>query len=103
MPVAGCRTLPIVYGVRKTAWMISPSFVLPFLMMPIGVHARILTGNPLALDVLGAVLALWGVYVVWLMVRRPEELATVENHVSWKHMYLMMFTAQVGFAVAYLL
>lgn len=100
--VAGCRTLPIVYGVRKTAWMISPSFVLPFLMMPLGVHARILTGNPVALDVLGAVLAAWGVYVVWLMVRRPEELATVENHVSWKHMYLMMFTAQVGLAVAYI-
>ena len=27
----GCRTLPIVYGVRRAAWMISPSFVVPFL------------------------------------------------------------------------
>ena len=25
----GCRTLPIVYGVRRAAWMISPSFVVP--------------------------------------------------------------------------
>ena len=25
----GCRTLPILYGVRRAAWMISPSFVLP--------------------------------------------------------------------------
>ena len=25
----GCRTLPIIHGVRKTAWMISPSFVVP--------------------------------------------------------------------------
>ena len=24
------------------------------------------------------------------------------NHVSWAHMYRMMFVAQVGFAVAYL-
>ena len=25
----GCRTLPIIYGVRRAAWMISPSFVVP--------------------------------------------------------------------------
>jgi hypothetical protein len=37
------------------------------------------------------------------MLRRPEELATDANHVSWAHMYRMMFVAQVGFAVAYLL
>ncbi len=54
------------------------------------------------LSFLSAGLAAWGAYVVWLMLRRPEELATVENHVSWKHMYLMMFVLQVGFAVAYL-
>ncbi len=100
---AGCRTLPVIYGPRKTAWMISPSFVLPFLMMPLGAHAGILTGNLVALDVLGLALACWGAYVVWLMVRRPEELATVENHVSWKHMYLMMFVMQIGFAGAYLI
>ena len=29
----GCRTLPIIYGVRRAAWMISPSFVVPFLML----------------------------------------------------------------------
>lgn len=99
---AGCRTLPIIYGVSKTAWMISPSFVLPFVMIPVGVHTGVLTGNGLALDLLGVVLSVWGVYVVYLIVRRPEELATVENHISWTHMYLMMFVAQVGFAAAYL-
>ena len=29
----GCRTLPIIYGVRRAAWMISPSFVVPFLLI----------------------------------------------------------------------
>ena len=29
----GCRTLPIQYGVRRAAWMISPSFVVPFVMI----------------------------------------------------------------------
>ena len=35
--------------------------------------------------------------------RRPEDLAVEENHVSWAHMYRMMFVAQIGFALAYLL
>ena len=41
----GCRTLPIIYGVRRAAWMISPSFVVPFVMISVGVLAGILTGN----------------------------------------------------------
>ena len=41
----GCRTLPIIYGVRRAAWMISPSFVVPFLMIAVGACTGILTGN----------------------------------------------------------
>ena len=97
----GCITLPVKYGVKKAAWMIAPFFVLPFAMIPIGVSAGILTGNALFLDLMGLGLALWGVYTVWLLVRRPEELATTENHPSWTHMYLMMMALQIGFALAY--
>ena len=99
----GCRTLPIVYGVRRAAWMISPSFVLPFVMIPVGVFAGILTGNPILLHTLSIVMTAYGIYVCYLMLRRPEDLAVDENHVSWAHMYRMMFVAQVGFALAYLL
>ena len=99
----GCQTLPILYGVKKAAWMIAPFFVLPFLLIPIGVHAGILTGNPVLLDALAAALVAYGVYTVYLLVRRPEELAFTENHPSWTHMYLMMMVAQVGFALAYVL
>jgi 4-hydroxybenzoate polyprenyltransferase len=98
----GCRTLPIRYGVRKAAWMISPFFIFPWLLMPVGAHYGILTGNAKFLAILGVVLALWGAYTVWLIVRNPEELTSTENHPSWRHMYLMMMAAQVGFAVAYL-
>ena len=42
----GCQTLPILYGVKKAAWIIAPFFVLPFVLIPIGVWAGILTGNP---------------------------------------------------------
>ena len=99
----GCRTLPIQYGVTRAAWMISPSFVVPFLMIPAGGWLGILTGNFWLLQILGAVMTAYGLYVCYLMLRRPEELAIDENHVSWAHMYRMMFVAQVGFALAYLL
>ena len=101
--LGGCRTLPIQFGVRRAAWMISPSFVVPFVMIPIGAWAGVLTGNFWLLQVLGVVMTAYGIYVCYLMLRRPEELAVEENHVSWAHMYRMMFVAQVGFAVAYLL
>ena len=99
----GCRTLPIMYGVTRAAWMISPSFVIPFLMISVGAWAGILTGNFILLQLLSAVMTTYGVYVCYLMLRRPEDLAVEENHVSWAHMYRMMFVAQIGFAVAYLL
>jgi 4-hydroxybenzoate polyprenyltransferase len=98
----GCLTLPIQYGVRRAAWMISPSFVLPFLMIPLGAWMGILTGNFWLLQALGVFMTLYGVYVCYLMLRRPEDLAVEENHVSWAHMYRMMFVAQVGFALAYI-
>jgi 4-hydroxybenzoate polyprenyltransferase len=99
----GCRTLPIQHGVSRAARLISPSFVVPFAMIPVGAWLHVLTGNFWLLQALGATMTLYGVYVCHLMLRRPEELAVLENHVSWTHMYRMMFVAQLGFAVAYLL
>ncbi|HEX5759267.1 MAG TPA: UbiA family prenyltransferase [Thermoanaerobaculia bacterium] len=106
----GCRTLPIIHGVEKAAWIMSPFFVLPWLLVPLGIWLRdpadpslpILTGNPTLLVALGAVLTLWGCYTVWLLVRDPSSLTATENHPSWRHMYLMLMAAQVGFAVAYM-
>jgi 4-hydroxybenzoate polyprenyltransferase len=100
---AGFETLPVVHGPRRAAWMIAPFLVLPFLLIPWGLKRGYLSGNPLVLALLTALLAAWGAYVVYLMVRRPEDLARTENHPSWTHMYVMMFVAQVGFALAYVL
>ena len=63
----------------------------------------VLTGNFWLLQLLGLTMTAYGLYVCYLMLRRPEEFAVEENHVSWAHMYRMMFVAQVGFALAYLL
>jgi geranylgeranylglycerol-phosphate geranylgeranyltransferase len=99
----GVRTLPIVLGVRRAAYAIAPFFVVPWLLMPVGAWLGVLTGNHVALVILGIVLALWGAYTVWLIVRNPDELTATENHPSWRHMYLMMMAAQIGFAVAYVI
>jgi geranylgeranylglycerol-phosphate geranylgeranyltransferase len=105
----GCRTLPIVYGPRKAAWMIAPAFVLPWLLFPLGTllpapeGGRLLTGPPSLLVALGLVLALWGSHTVYLMLKDPEALAYTENHPSWTEMYGMMMAAQVGLGAAYLL
>jgi 4-hydroxybenzoate polyprenyltransferase len=96
----GCRTLPVAYGARAATRMISPFLVLPFLLLPIGVRAGLLNGNPAILAILGWALALWGVLVAYIMVRSPGQLAS-ENHVSWTHMYLMMASAQIGLILAY--
>jgi 4-hydroxybenzoate polyprenyltransferase len=98
---AGYRTLPVVLGPRRAAWLISPFLILPFLLIPYGVSIGVLSGSVPMLYGLTALLALWGAYVVYLMVRRPDDLARTENHPSWTHMYVMMFVAQVGFALAY--
>ncbi len=97
----GCTTLPILYGVKAAAWIIAPFFVLPFVLIPVGVWTHVLTGNPVLLMILGPALVVYGVYTVYLLVRRPEELASTENHPSWTHMYRMMMVAQVGFALSY--
>ena len=107
----GCRTLPILYGVRKAAFMIAPFFVIPWVLMPLGAYIPdpknpahpILTGDPTLLTILGVILTIWGIYTVYLILRDPEELARVENHPSWSHMYMMMMAAQIGFALAYLI
>ena len=101
--LGGCRTLPIVYGVRRAAWLIAPSFVVPFLMISAGAFLRLLTGSFWLLQLLAVVMTAYGVFVCYLMLRRPDELAVDANHVSWAHMYRMMFVAQVGFALAYLI
>ena len=72
-------------------------------MIAIGTYLRILTGTPALLYLLSVVMTVYGVYVCYLMLRRPEDLAVEENHVSWAHMYRMMFVAQIGFALSYLI
>ena len=100
---AGFRTLPVLHGARRAAWIIAPFLVLPFLLIPYGIAHGYLSGNRVVLYGLTALMCAWGAYVVYLMVRRPDDLPRTENHPSWTHMYVMMFLAQIGFALAYVI
>jgi len=97
---AGVRTAIVAHGARCAAWIGAPFFVLPFVAIPALALAGLLTGDAWRLLALGLGLALWGAYAAWLMLRDPDSL-TSENHPSWRHMYLIMFALQIGFALAY--
>jgi geranylgeranylglycerol-phosphate geranylgeranyltransferase len=107
----GCMTLPIRFGVKGAARIIAPFFVVPWLLIPLfawlpdpgRATATLLTGNRTFLTLLGLGLAGWGAYAARLLLRNPDDLASTENHPAWTHMYLLMMSAQVGFALAYVL
>ena len=98
----GCVTLPIRFGVHRSVWIIAPFLVLPWLLLPAGALAhgewrpdRVFHAS------LGVALALWGGWIVRLLLRDPESLTTAKTHPSWVHMYLMMLAAQAGVAAGF--
>ena len=98
----GCITLPVQIGVVKACWVMVPFLCLPFLLTSAGSYFNWLMGDPTVLMILGLVMSIWGMLTVYLIVRKPKAMCSVENHPSWIHMYLMLMMAQVGYAVAYL-
>ena len=101
---AGCITLPVRYGAEWSARAISPAFIVPWLLLPLGLYLRVLSGRPAAILALAAVMLAWGSYVIYLMNKDPHRLVTEgENHPAWHHMYWMMMVGHLGLAAAYLL
>ena len=101
---AGCITLPVRYGATFSARAISPSFILPWLMLPLGLYLHVLSGDATAILALSVIMLAWGAYVVYLINDDPRRLVTEgENHPGWHHMYWMMMVGHLGLAVAYLI
>ncbi len=101
---ARCITLPVKYGAAWSARVISPAFLLPWLLLALGMALHILSGEPRAILALSVLMLVWGSYVVYLINRDPYRLVTEgENHPSWHHMYWMMMVGHLGLAGAYLL
>jgi 4-hydroxybenzoate polyprenyltransferase len=101
---AGCITLPVKYGAIWSARAITPSFLVPWLLLPLGVALHVLSGDPLAILVLSIIMIAWGGYVAYLINKDPHRLVTEgENHPAWHHMYGMMMVGHLGLAGAYLI
>jgi 4-hydroxybenzoate polyprenyltransferase len=100
----GVRTLPVAYGARKAAKIITPFLIVPWIMIPAGGQLGILTpplGQEFDLIMLGLVCVLWGAHVAVRVLENPEALTRTENHPAWRHMYYLMLFVQIGFAFAY--
>jgi len=96
----GANTVVVIHGFKKAGWIIAPFLVIPYLVIPF------LTMLPAEIALKPesswlAILALWGAFTAWLIVRDPDSLALEGNHPSWKHMYMLMMVTQLGFAVIY--
>lgn len=104
----GIVTLPIRYGPARTARLIAPSFVLPWLLLPLGVWthgpdgAPWLQAAPVPATLLGLLLVVTGASVLPLL-RQPDALSRDANHPIWTRMYLLMMFSQIGLAACYLL
>ncbi|MFH1857532.1 MAG: UbiA family prenyltransferase, partial [Candidatus Omnitrophota bacterium] len=79
----GCLTLPALLGFRGAALFMVPFLTLSFLGLPLAREAGLLQGRQVWLFLLGVFLFLWGCYITWLILRKPEALAVDKNHPSW--------------------
>ena len=96
----GMRTLPVEYGPNKAALITGPFFIIPFILIPVGV----LRGHLIPEVNLLLPLSVWGLYVMVLLQNHAlERDPNFENSPVWKHMYLMLFALQLGFPLVYLL
>lgn len=94
----GIKTLPVLYGNRKATLIIAPFFVLPFILIPLGV----MFGKLIHSSIYLSVLAVWGAYIVYLLLNQADKRdAKFENSPAWKHMYLMLMAMQIGFMFVY--
>ena len=95
----GARTLPVVYGLKRSIDLSVPFFVVPFILIPINIQAGLLTRNALGISVLIG----WGMYIISLLFKVPTvEDTKFENSPVWKHMYGLLMSLQFLFLVVYL-
>ena len=95
----GIRTLPVVFGKRKAITISAPFFVIPFILIPIGILRGHLIKETLNL----IVLIIWGAIIALLLYKYadvPDK--KFENTSVWIHMYLMLMAIQLGFCIVYI-
>ena len=97
----GCQTLPVKYGIRKTALIMAPFFVFPFALWALFAKLGYLSAPRQGIYALSVALPVMGSYIDVRILNKPEELSRGENHISWKLIYLMAIFAYTGLALIY--
>jgi len=94
----GMKTLPILYGKETAARFTGPFFVLPFVLIPIGVYTGLLVQTAIIL----MVLFVYGIYIGFNMKKLIKPRKNGENSRAWLHYYFMLMSLQLGFSAVYL-
>jgi 4-hydroxybenzoate polyprenyltransferase len=94
----GMKTLPVLYGNDKAARITGVFFVVPFVLIPIGICTGFLIQNTIIL----IVLLVYGLYINLNMENLIMPRGKGENSPSWHHYYFMLMALQIGFAMVYL-
>lgn len=94
----GMKTLPYLYGNKKAAKITGPFFVLPFVLIPIGIYTGILINRTIFL----LILAVYGIYINLNMKNLIKPRHKGENSPAWRHYYFMLMALQLSFCVVYL-
>jgi geranylgeranylglycerol-phosphate geranylgeranyltransferase len=94
----GMKTLPFLYGNEKAAKITGPFFVLPFVLIPIGVYTGILVHRSIFL----LILAVYGMYININMKNLIKPRHKGENSPAWRHYYFMLMALQLSFSAVYL-
>lgn len=104
----GMVTLPIKYGIKRCIYIISPFFILPFLIFALLALYQLVypsivffNGNVRALLLLAIILLLWNFYIVYRLVINDFTTGNFENHPVWRHMYGVTFIFYVGLGICY--
>ncbi len=97
----GIKTLPVLYGNDKAAKITGQFFVLPFLLIPLGVVSGLLIFNAIYLTIF----VIYGIYINITLnlgnLYKPRRRR--ENSPAWVHYYLLLMALQLGFATVYLI
>ena len=94
----GMKTLPILYGKDKAAKITGPFFVIPFLLIPIGIYMQLLVNKSIFL----LILAVYGLYINFNMKNLIKPRQKGENSPAWRHYYFMLMALQLSFCAVYL-
>ena len=99
----GCHTLPVRLGARRAARVAAPFLFAPSVLLPLGLAAGWLSGNPVLLGVLAALLLPCAAGLVYALRERTEGFWRRGDHTAWAFAYLTSFALQIGLTLAYVL